>query len=301
MVVNIIPNSTHRELSKPDEIEETERTERTIEIGESSRTISSFRRHSLHNQVLETSLRSLGDDHTEPAFRRTTISCLDDLDMYFHSSERSVLTPLPDQSSSRKRITTRRANDIYLRERRMSVTMAGAFRLSMNNSDLLDIVESSHLQDDDEESVQDTKKGVSFGDVEIREYGIIPGDNPGGINGVPLTMEWDSFSCITIKLTRYEDIREQYRREDAELVIPAYHRAQLLVGLGFSREDVRTASKKAAVARKQRCYTLAKLRHHQMHERMERAKRTALNLFTLGYTSHAKRSYLKKHCPEYYQ
>jgi len=321
MVLNILPATTaHRRLQRdgslvvPTKPQEQEESERTVEVlGESFRTVSSFRRHSLQpqeNPLSDSSNHGLDwdDDNVERQSRRITISCLNDFDISFaESSDRSFAPHRPRFSlpSTSRRITTKRASDIYLREQRVSETMTNRFRISMHAADLQDYFQSDDFQEDEpseEAKVQETaRKGVSFGDVEIREYGIIPGDNPGGLGGAPLTMEWDSFSCVTIKLARYEDVRQQHRREYSELVIPASHRATILKGLGFSKEDIRSASKKAAISRQRRSCTLAKLRNARTHERMERAKRTALNLVTLGYRSHSKRSYLKKHCPGHYQ
>ncbi|KAL3928402.1 MAG: hypothetical protein SGBAC_012665 [Bacillariaceae sp.] len=187
--------------------------------------------------------------------------------------------------------------------------MTRKYRLSMQIADMLDCFQSDdfvkastaeRMSKVESLDVRESKE-VSFGEIEIREYGIIPGDNPGGLAGAPLTMEWDSFSCVTIKLARYEDIRQKHRREPSELIIPESYRSTLLSGLGFSRAEIRSASKKASIGRKQRHSTLSKLRHHQMHYKLERAKRTALNVVTLGFKSHTKRSYLKKYCPEHYQ
>lgn len=318
MVFNVLPTSAQIEqqdvLQKPENTDicvDSERTNETIAFDgtDSFRSFSSPRRHSLHLEtsasMMDSSFHRFGadDDLVERQMRRRTISCVQDLDDSFQGSIAPRLS-LP----ANRRITTKRASDIYLREQRESETMTSKFSLSMQIADMLDCFQSDDFVHAPLESVSKRKsldvresKGVSFGEIEIREYGIIPGDNPGGLAGAPLTMEWDSFSCVTIELARYEDIRQQHRREPSELVIPASYRSTLLIGLSFSREEIRSASKKASIGRKQRHSTLAKLRHHQMHYKLERAKRRALKVVTLGFKSHTKRSYLKKHCPEHYQ
>jgi len=271
---------------------------RTVETLVQS-SIDSSRRHFQRQDsaLSECSLSSEDEEIIEKRMRRITISCLQDLEV----------SPL---AAPQQRITTKRASDIYLREQRVSKSMTSNFHVSMHTVDL-DCFQSEESQTITSSSPsvsprvssnhqEEGSKRVAFSKIEIREYGIIPGDNPGGVAGAPLTMEWDSYSCITIDMERYEDIRQPHRRRHSELVIPASHRADTLFGLGFTRENIRNATKKAYTGRQQRRSTLASLRHYQVHEKMERAKRFALNLVTLGFRSQVKKSYLKKHCPEHY-
>lgn len=57
-----------------------------------------------------------------------------------------------------------------------------------------------------------TKK-VSFGTVEIREHAVIVGDNPFVKVGLPLTIDWQHHSEISLDLNIYESSRDPHRRK----------------------------------------------------------------------------------------
>jgi len=305
MFSDTLPTRRHRDsmIQKPiAEISEfgLDDSVSTVETLVQSSIDSSWRHLQRQDSALsDCSLSSEGEEIVEKRMRRITISCLQDLEV----------SPL---AAPQQRITTKRASDIHVREQRVSESMTSNFHVSMHTVglDWFQSEESQTITSSSPSPVsprvssnhqEEGSKRVAFSKIEIREYGIIPGDNPGGVAGAPLTMEWDSYSCITIDMERYEDIRQPHRRRHSELIIPASHRADTLFGLGFTRENIRNAAKKAYIGRQQRRSTLASLRHYQVHEKMERAKRFALNLVTLGFRSQVKKSYLKKHCPEHYQ
>ena len=46
---------------------------------------------------------------------------------------------------------------------------------------------------------------VKFSSVKIREYPMIPGDNPSVSNGPPLTMDWTASKTFSVTIDRFED------------------------------------------------------------------------------------------------
>ena len=70
-------------------------------------------------------------------------------------------------------------------------------------------------------------KTVSFNDLEIREYPIILGDNPGCSNGVPITIDWVYAEQEPLDIEEYENLRGS-RRDLHDMRIPARNRIGLV-------------------------------------------------------------------------
>lgn len=90
---------------------------------------------------------------------------------------------------------------------------------------------SSELQ-----SCVEVEKKVRFSVVEIREYPMIVGDNPGGSQGPPITISWTSVSSFTIQVDEFQNSRLGQRRKHLELIIPLYQRKEILKRQGFRRK-----------------------------------------------------------------
>lgn len=100
---------------------------------------------------------------------------------------------------------------------------------------------------------------VRFHSVEIKEYPIVPGDNPACHVGPPLSLSWEATNGMTISLDEFERLRRHERRERLEeLMISSVDRSDLLKELGFSRRDIKSASSQASKVRKQRIETSEK-------------------------------------------
>mmetsp|Transcript_16772 Transcript_16772/g.31781 ORF Transcript_16772/g.31781 Transcript_16772/m.31781 type:complete len:521 (+) Transcript_16772:89-1651(+) len=98
------------------------------------------------------------------------------------------------------------------------------------------------------------KRVTSFSTLEIREYNVTIGDNPGGKQGPPLSLDWDYCQDRTIRIDidRYEQMRAP-RRKKHEMYMPGSIRMWTLMKyLGFSLREIEDASKAADVIRKKR-------------------------------------------------
>jgi hypothetical protein len=84
------------------------------------------------------------------------------------------------------------------------------------------------------------RKTVSFTTLEQREYPICLGDNPAGIWGVPISMDWDYSSEVTLCLDDYEQHRPPTRQR-TELRLPAEYRWDMLVETGYAKGEIRHA------------------------------------------------------------
>lgn len=98
------------------------------------------------------------------------------------------------------------------------------------------------------------KRVISFSTIEIREYNITLGDNPGGQNGPPVSLDWNYNKNLTqvLNVDLYEETRPP-RRSRREMHMGSSVRNYLLIReQGFSLQDIRKAAKSAAAIRKQR-------------------------------------------------
>jgi hypothetical protein len=141
---------------------------------------------------------------------------------------------------------------------------------------------------------------LCFSNVHIREFSRIPGINPAGRRGVPITISWDPISSIDISIDQYECIRQKHRRSMKEINLSPSRRTGLLRELGFSKNEIQKAVKQANLVRSRRENTLATLEYQKMHEHMEAIKRFLLNAVSFGQKKKKKREFLMRHCPTHY-
>ena len=118
--------------------------------------------------------------------------------------------------------------------------------------------------------------GVQFGTIEIREFPITLGDNPGGVRGPPLTIQWEHHSVATIDMEEFEEGRPQ-RRKGGEMIIPANVRDKFLREAGHSRGEIQGAVKRANIARNRRKRTEELKDLRLLDETMEKARRGTMN------------------------
>lgn len=124
------------------------------------------------------------------------------------------------------------------------------------------------------------KEGVHFSFVEVREYLYTIGLTPACSRGVPLTIEWDSFSLTKVAFDEYEQKREPQRRELKELRIPKDVRAELLLHLGHSMKEIRNTIKMNNALRIQQLQTKQFLYKMPKEEKWERFQRRISSVFT---------------------
>jgi hypothetical protein len=124
-------------------------------------------------------------------------------------------------------------------------------------------------------------KSVSFAMLEIREYPIVPGDNPSVLFGCPLSIAWEYDSDVTCSIDDYEEIRPQPRAM-TQMRIPSALREEKLLRVGYSRRDIQEATKQATVVRNQRRKTAETMKLAPIQYFFERAKRKTLGLVQGG-------------------
>lgn len=106
-------------------------------------------------------------------------------------------------------------------------------------------------------NVPSRKVSASFSTIQIRQYPITLGNNPGGAQGPPITLGWkhDDEKTIFISLDEYEKERPP-RRNESELYMPEYLRRWRLLDKGISMKEMQKAASDAEYTRRQRKKTI---------------------------------------------
>jgi len=135
--------------------------------------------------------------------------------------------------------------------------------------------EQSHL-DDSSSSIKSNKKRVHFGNLHVREYPIIVGDNPAVTLGVPMAIAWEHDGEVVCSVEEYEEMRPT-PRSMIELKMPNSCRTEKLRNVGFSRKDIMEGTRLANIVRNRRKRTNETIKLSGAHELLERAVRATMN------------------------
>jgi hypothetical protein len=138
----------------------------------------------------------------------------------------------------------------------------------------------------------DEKLSLSFSSVDIREYPICIGDNPGGSGGTPLSIEWKHVSEVQLGLEEYENARPE-RREKNALRMGAHVRHEILRRADYSRNEISMQTKPVDIERVQRRRTVATLRYARLQELQETIFRRSINILTFGARKRKEREMMK--------
>jgi hypothetical protein len=125
------------------------------------------------------------------------------------------------------------------------------------------------------------EKITSFSYIDIREYPMCIGDNPGGSVGTPLSIEWKHVSEVQIGLEEYEDSRPE-RRSHSALAMGETVRYEILRRSGYTRKDIQSQTKPVNIERAGRKRTLETLNLARLHEFREALSRKTLNVLSFG-------------------
>lgn len=113
---------------------------------------------------------------------------------------------------------------------------------------------------------------ITFTTLEIREYKITLGDNPGGSHGPPISLDWDYRKSQTqvTTLDEYEDSRPPRRSRPEMHIANDIRQWTLLREKGFSLREINKASKAAELVRIQRKKSTRKTPLSGLKKRVER-------------------------------
>mmetsp|Transcript_149204 Transcript_149204/g.212073 ORF Transcript_149204/g.212073 Transcript_149204/m.212073 type:complete len:146 (+) Transcript_149204:67-504(+) len=82
-------------------------------------------------------------------------------------------------------------------------------------------------------------KCVTFGDVTIREFPIILGVNPAVNGGAPVEIGWELLETTKREVELYDFLRKDQRKTSRKsMVMSVPQRAQILMGAGYSIDEI---------------------------------------------------------------
>ena len=85
---------------------------------------------------------------------------------------------------------------------------------------------------------------LSFTDVTIREYEIVPGMNPSCSDGPPVEVGWQYSHHSIMDIDHYESIRNGSRRYNLQMKMPTLVRKDMLLLHGCTEKMIRDATRK---------------------------------------------------------
>ena len=132
-----------------------------------------------------------------------------------------------------------------------------------------------------DERVREAAARVSFDLVDLREYEVLPSDNPGGVAGPPLGLGWEIQAEHHMSLDEYEQARPS-RRDQKQLILPVSKRIEILREWGYSRKRIIQATKPVNLDRSRRKASVESQRIDGIQEFLETVKRGTLHVVTFG-------------------
>jgi len=137
-----------------------------------------------------------------------------------------------------------------------------------------------------ESSSKDMILNVGFNLVNIREYPITLGENPGVSGGPSLTIDWEPQAEVKLPLERYESTRPP-RRNYVEMSIPKNVRMKMLQTNGHTKKEILASVKRTNISRINRKKTVAMMHLHDSQEAFEDCKRGFRHIVT--FKKHKKK------------
>jgi hypothetical protein len=122
-------------------------------------------------------------------------------------------------------------------------------------------------------------KSVGFSRISIREFPLLPGDNPSVSGGPPVTLGWDNSCERTFDFHDYENAKIVPPRSQIEMRIPAQTRSNLLREFGHSWKSIHESVRAANISRRQRSNSVERMKSDRIDEKVEKISRGVKHLF----------------------
>ena len=121
---------------------------------------------------------------------------------------------------------------------------------------------SSNTSTSASSSLSEHNYSVSFDSVTIREFPVIPGDNPSVTDGPPMAFDWSHEDEYLYHINEYEILRQDDRRVPSQMRVPRSVRYQLLLDHGNSQSDIKKSIKSVNQIRSQRRQTMTEMENN---------------------------------------
>ena len=118
------------------------------------------------------------------------------------------------------------------------------------------------------------KQNLQFGDLEIREFPLVMGDNP-HCEGAPLQLSWKPCNESVVDVDFYEFTRDP-RRSKKKMHMVGVDREIYLLSVGYSMNEIIAAGEKGRKVRKERYNSFHNKKWDRFHVVMESAKELSL-------------------------
>jgi hypothetical protein len=130
--------------------------------------------------------------------------------------------------------------------------------------------------------IRQTKKtkSVSFGNIEVREYPMVLGDNPSCRDGLPVSLGWEYAQLCLMDVDDYEHDRPP-RRCLGDFVLRWMDRRQIVKRIA-STQELLTATSKVKKAQLQRERTIRRLKYQHAEELAESLSRKFRRVVLFG-------------------
>ena len=132
-------------------------------------------------------------------------------------------------------------------------------------------------------------KSVGFSRVSIREFPLLPGDNPWVSGGPPVTLGWNIMSERTFDFHDYENAKIVPPRSQIEMRIPAQTRSNLLREFGHSWKSINASVRAANISRRKRSTS-----GDRIDEKVEKISRGVKKLFKKKVKKSTDSGYLQE-------
>ena len=137
-----------------------------------------------------------------------------------------------------------------------------------------EICEATYISDsstNSDEENDDASVHVKFGQINIRKYDMILGDNPSCNIGPPVSLDWRYNEANSMPLEEYEDARGT-RRKAYQMQIPPVHRRRILERSGVTPDEMEYTEKQMKFIKKGRERTKMMLPFTKLQEAAETRK-----------------------------
>ena len=131
----------------------------------------------------------------------------------------------------------------------------------------LDSSSSSSISPPSTRNAQRRRSSVQFGSLTIRSYEVQLGDNPSCSNGAPVSIGWRYNELNPIGIDAYEEWMKDKRRSRSQFHLPRFERESILREHGYSRDQMKKATKEVAKIKKQRRASLKTTTMSRLQER----------------------------------
>ena len=150
------------------------------------------------------------------------------------------------------------------------------------DSSLAGVMEEQEWDDDDSENEATTNRRnvavaelhykLQWGDIQIREYAQCLGDNPACSQGAPIQLDWNYQLVDVMRVDSYESCRvPNVVKDESALKISSSYRQFMLLGMGYTPQQLAAAVRLKTRDQRRRIQTVAKLRYNSnLDEQLEK-------------------------------